>query len=188
MGLPSREEAWLLLNEYTENPNLVKHAIAVEASMRAYAQKFGEDVEKWGLVGLIHDFDYDRFPEEHPMKGAEILESKNYPEDVVYAIRSHADFTNVPRQSTLDKTLFAVDELCGLITAATLVRPGKKVAELPVKSVKKKMKDKAFARSVNREDIRQGVDELGVDLGQHIEFVISAMAGVAAKLGLEGSD
>ncbi len=188
MGLPSREEAWHLLNEYTENPNLVKHAIAVEASMRAYAEKFGEDTEKWGIVGLLHDFDYDRFPEEHPLKGVEILESMNYPEDVVYAIRSHANFTNAPRRSALDKTLFAVDELSGLIVAATLVRPGKKVAELPVKSVKKKMKDKAFARSVNREDIRQGADELGLDLGQHIEFVISAMAGVAGQLGLEGSD
>ena len=188
MGLPCREEAWHLLNEYTENPNLVKHAIAVEASMRAYAEKFGEDTEEWGIVGLLHDFDYDRFPEEHPLKGVEILESMNYPEDVVYAIRSHANFTNAPRRSALDKTLFAVDELSGLIVAATLVRPGKKVAELPVKSVKKKMKDKAFARSVNREDIRQGADELGLDLGQHIEFVISAMAGVAGQLGLEGSD
>jgi len=176
------------LNEHTKNPNLVKHAIAVEASMRAYAEEFGEDQEKWGIVGLLHDFDYDRFPEEHPLKGAEILQSKNYPEDVVHAIRAHANFTNVPRLSKMDKTLFAVDELCGLITAATLVRPGKKVSELPVKSVKKRMKDKAFARSVNRDDIRQGVEELGVDLGQHIAFVISAMASVADKLELDGSD
>lgn len=184
----SRESAWKLLNEYTENPNLVKHALAVEAAMRAYAEKYGEDVERWGVVGLIHDFDYDRFPDEHPSKGAQILEAEGYPPDMIRAILSHANFTGVPRESLMDRTLFAVDELCGMITAATLVRPGKKLSDLPVKSVKKKLKDKAFAKTVSREDISQGAEELGVELSEHIGFVISAMAKVAEELGLAGEE
>lgn len=184
----SRESAWKLLNEYTENPNLVKHALAVEAAMRSYAEKYGEDVERWGVVGLIHDFDYDRFPDEHPSKGAQILEAEGYPPDMIRAILSHANFTGVPRESLMDRTLFAVDELCGMITAATLVRPGKKLSDLPVKSVKKKLKDKAFAKTVSREDISQGAEELGVELSEHIGFVISAMAKVAEELGLAGEE
>lgn len=182
----SRETAWELLTEYTENPNLVKHAIAVEASMRAYAEKFGQDVEKWGIVGLIHDFEYEKYPDEHPVKGAKILEERGFPTDIIHAVLSHATFTGVSRDCLMDRTLFAVDELCGLITAATLVRPGKMLADLPVKSVKKKMKDKAFARTVSREDIRLGAQELGVELGEHIGFVIAAMAKVADQLGLSG--
>lgn len=186
----SREGAWDLLNEYTKNPNLIKHALAVEAAMRTYARKFGEDEERWGMVGLLHDFDYDLYPDprDHPAVGARILEEKGYPEDMVYAVKAHANHMNLPRKSLMDKTLFAVDELSGLITAATLVRPGKKVAELPVKSVKKRMKDKAFARSVNRDDIRSGAEELGVDLGEHIALVIQSMAGIASELELDGED
>ena len=149
--------------------------------MRAYARKLGEDEEKWGMVGLLHDFDYEQHlnPEEHPMVGSRILQEKGYPADVIYAIKSHAQYLELPRRSALDKTLFAVDELCGFVTAVALVRPGKKVGEVPVTSVKKKMKDKAFARSVNREEIRQGASDLGVDLDEHIAFVIGAMASCA---------
>jgi len=186
--LPTREQAWELLTEYTKNPNLVKHALAVEAAMKAYAAKFGENEHRWGLVGLLHDFDYEQNPDpkDHPLVGARILEELGYPEDIIYAIKSHAEYLGVPRQSPMDKALFAVDELCGLVTAVTLVRPGKKVAEVPVKSVKKKMKDKAFARSVNRDDIRTGAEELEMELGEHIAFVVQAMAGIAAELGLDG--
>jgi putative nucleotidyltransferase with HDIG domain len=186
--LPTREQAWELLTEYTKNPNLRKHALAVEAAMKAYAAKFGEDEHRWGLVGLLHDFDYEQNPDpkDHPLVGARILEEQGYPEDIIYAIKSHAEYLGVPRRSPMDKALFAVDELCGLITAVTLVRPGKKVAEVPVKSVKKKMKDKAFARSVNRDDIRIGAEELGEDLGDHIAFVVQALAGIAEDLGLDG--
>jgi putative nucleotidyltransferase with HDIG domain len=156
--------------------------------MKAYAAKFGEDEHRWGLVGLLHDFDYEQNPDpkDHPLVGARILEEQGYPEDIIYAIKSHAEYLGVPRRSPMDKALFAVDELCGLITAVTLVRPGKKVAEVPVKSVKKKMKDKAFARSVNRDDIRIGAEELGEDLGDHIAFVVQALAGIAEDLGLDG--
>ncbi len=186
--LPSRDDAWTLLNEYTSNESLIKHALSVEAAMRAYARKFGESEERWGIVGLLHDFDYERNPEpeHHPMVGARILEQEGYPDDITYAIKSHATYLNLPRNRLMDRTLFAVDELCGLITAATLVRPGRRVAELPVKSVKKKMKDKAFARSVNRDDIRLGVSELGVPLDEHIGNVIAAMATIAEVLGLDG--
>lgn len=186
--LPIREDAWALLNEYTSSQSLIKHALAVEAAMRAYARKFGEDEERWGIVGLLHDFDYERNPdpEHHPMVGARILEQKGYPEDIIYTIKSHATYLNLPRASPMDRSLFAVDELCGLITAATLVRPGRRVAELPVRSVKKKMKDKAFARSINRNDIRLGVSELGVALDEHIGNVIVAMTTVAEELGLNG--
>jgi len=184
----NREAAWKLLAEFTQNDSLIKHALAVEAAMRAYAEKFGEDPEKWGVVGLIHDFDYERYPTaaDHPRVGAGILEERGWPPDVIYAVKSHAQHMNLPRERPIEKTLFAVDELCGFITAATLVRPGKKVAELPVSSVKKKLKDKAFARSVNREEIYAGATALGVDLDEHIAFVIAAMARAADRLGLAG--
>lgn len=184
----NRQVAWQLLTEFTQNDSLIKHALAVEAAMRAYAEKFSEDPEKWGFVGLIHDFDYERYPDpaDHPRVGAGILEERGFPPDIIYAVKSHAQHMNVPRERPIEKTLFAVDELCGFITAATLVRPGKKVAELPVSSVKKKLKDKAFARSVNREEIYEGAAALGVDLDEHIAFVIAAMARVADRLGLAG--
>lgn len=184
----TRAEAWKLLCEYTDNPNLIKHALAVEAVMAAYARKFGEDEHKWGIVGLLHDFDYDRYPQEHPYKGKEILMEEGYPEDVIHAIQSHAAFTGVPRSNLMDKALFAVDELCGFIVAVTLVRPGKNLSEVPSKSVKKKLKDKAFARNVSRDDIRLGAQELDVELTEHIEFVIAAMAEVADGLGLAGEE
>ncbi len=184
--VPKRRKAWELLNEYTRSKGLIKHALAVEAAMRAYARKFGEDEEKWGIVGLLHDFDYDQFPkpENHPLVGSHILRKRGYPEDVIYAIKSHAEYLNLPRKSLMDRTLFAVDELCGFIVAVTLVRPGKQVAAVPVRSVRKKLKDKAFARAVKREGIRQGQAELGVALDEHITFVIQAMAEVGEKLGL----
>ncbi len=182
----NRDEAWKLLKEYTKSESLIKHALAVEAAMRAYARKFGEDEEKWGITGLLHDFDYEKYPDmkEHALKGAEILAEKGYPEDVVHAVKAHNEYHGVPRESLLDKTLFAVDELCGFITAVTLVRPSKKLEEVKVKSVKKKLKDKSFARQVNRDEIRQGAEELGVDLDEHIAFVIEALKPVAHELGL----
>ena len=156
--------------------------------MIGYAGKFGEDEEDWGICGLLHDFDYERWPNppEHPLKGSEILAEHGYPEDVIYAIKSHADYLDLPRRSLMDKTLYAVDELCGFLVAVALVRPGKRIADVPVKSVKKKLKDKAFARSVSREDIRNGCEDLGVELSDHIQFVVDAMALVAAELGLAG--
>ncbi|MCP4401968.1 MAG: HDIG domain-containing protein [bacterium] len=184
-----REEAYKLLTEYTKSDSLIKHAFAVEAIMRAYARKFGEDEETWGIVGLLHDFDYEQYPNppDHPLKGAAILEEKGYPEDVIYAIKTHADYLELPRNSLMDKSLFAVDELSGLLTAAALVQPQKTIHTVKLKSVKKKLKDKAFARSVNRDDIRKGVEELGVELGEHITFCIKAMQEVAADLGLDAS-
>ncbi len=184
----SRDDAWRLLGRYTKSQSLRRHAMAVEAAMRNYARKFGDDEEKWGIVGLLHDFDYEQNPdpEDHPLVGVRILEEEGYPEEIIYAIKSHAEYLNLPRQSPMDKTLFAVDELCGFLTAAALVRPGKRIAELPVKSVKKKLKDKAFARSVRREDIRQGAADLGVELDEHIQTVIQAMSEIAADLGLAG--
>jgi len=182
----NREQAWKLLNEYTKKDNLIKHALAVEAAMRAYAKKFNEDEDVWGTVGLLHDFDYERFPtaEEHPYKGAEILREKGVDESWVKAILGHADYTGVQRDTLMAKTLFAVDELTGMITAATLVRPSKKIEDLKVKSVKKKLKDKSFAASVNRDDIKKGAEELGVDLSDHIQFVIDAMKSCSDDLGL----
>ncbi len=182
----TRDEAYQLLTEYTKKENLIKHALAVEAAMRAYARKFGEDEEAWGVVGLLHDFDYEMYPslEDHPFKGAEILRQKGFPEEWVEAILGHAEHTGVPRKTLMAKTLFAVDELCGFITAVALVRPDKKLESVKVKSVKKKLKDKAFARQVSREDIRKGAEELGVDLDEHIAFVLEAMKGIAPKLGL----
>jgi putative nucleotidyltransferase with HDIG domain len=167
--------------------------LSVEAAMRAYAAKFGEDEERWGLAGLLHDFDYERFPneshsptEEHPAAGVRILEEKGYPDDVLQAILGHAHYTNVARESKMAKTLFAVDELTGLITATALVRPSKSVHEVDARSVRKKMKDKAFARGVNRDDVINGAADLGVDLDEHIAFVIAAMQSRAAELGLSG--
>lgn len=182
----TRDEAWKLLNEYTKKEGLIKHALAVESAVRAYAKKFDEDEEIWGVVGLIHDFDYEMYPskEEHPYKGSEILEKMGFPEEFRRAILSHASYTGVPRETLLAKTLFAVDELVGFITAVALVRPSKKVEDVKIKSVKKKFKDKAFAASVSREDIRQGTEELGVDMDEHIQLCIDAMSSIADKLGL----
>lgn len=189
----SRPAAWGLLLEFTQSESLRKHALAVEACMRACAIKFGSgspgEVELWGLVGLIHDFDYEKNPtaEEHPYKGNEILRERGYSEEVRRAILSHAEYTGVPRVSPMEKALFACDELAGFITACALVKPGKSLAEVEAKSVRKKMKDKAFARSVNRDDIATGAAELGVDLEDHIAFCIEAMKGIAGDLGLAGS-
>jgi len=192
--LPSRADTLALAHQYTASESLRKHMLAVEAAMRAYAAKFGEDEERWGLAGLIHDFDYERFPnsahsptEEHPSEGVRILRAKGYPEDILEAILGHAHYTNTPRESRMAKTLFAVDELTGLITATALVRPTKSVHEIDAKSVRKKMKDKAFARGVSREDVINGAEELGVDLDEHINFVIAAMQARSADLGLSGS-
>ncbi|MCA9753914.1 MAG: HDIG domain-containing protein [Gemmatimonadetes bacterium] len=188
MSIPTREEAWAILTEYTQSDALLKHALSVEAAMRAYASRAGADPELWGVTGLLHDFDYERYPslEDHPFRGSEILAERGVSEEIRAAILGHGNHTGVARETPMARTLFAVDELCGFLTACALVRPGKRVADVPVKSVKKKMKDKAFARGVNRDDIRQGAEELGVDLDAHIEFVRDALAGVAAELGLEG--
>jgi putative nucleotidyltransferase with HDIG domain len=184
-----RQAAWELLCEYTKNENLRKHALAVEACIRAYARKFGEDEAKWGVVGLIHDFDYEVHPNapDHPLKGSEILKEKGYPEEIRRAILGHADYTSVPRDTPLAKVLFASDELAGFITACSLVRPDK-LATLEAKSVRKRMKDKAFARAVSREDIIKGAEELGVPLDEHITFCIEAMRGIAGQLGLAPSE
>lgn len=181
----NRDDALALLTEYTKNDALLKHMYAVEAAMRAYARKMGGDEETWAIVGLLHDFDYERYPTapDHPMKGSEVLRSKGYPEDVIRAILGHAPYTGIPRDSQMAKVLYACDELCGFIMACSLVRPNK-IADLEVSSVKKKMKDKAFARNVSREDITQGCAELGVPLDDHIRFVIDAMKTVAPAIGL----
>jgi putative nucleotidyltransferase with HDIG domain len=191
--LPTRDDALALMHEYTQSDSLRKHMLSVEAAMRAYADKNGEDVERWGLAGLIHDFDYERFPndahsptEEHPSEGVRILRERGWPEDILEAIMGHALYTDTPRVTPMAKTLFAVDELTGLITATALVRPSKSVHEVEAKSVRKKMKDKAFARGVSREDVIQGAEALGVDLDEHIAFVIGAMQRSAKELGLEG--
>jgi putative nucleotidyltransferase with HDIG domain len=186
---PKRTDAWELLTEFTDNPSLIKHALAVEAAMRAYALRFGEDEEMWGVIGLIHDFDYQQNPTEetHLHVGTRILRERGWPEDWILTVASHADYMGVPRETMVAKTLFAVDELTGFLTACALVRPDKSVAEVRVKSVKKKLKDKAFARGVNREDVRRGVEELGVELGEHIEFVRDAMATIADQLELPPS-
>jgi putative nucleotidyltransferase with HDIG domain len=185
-----RSQAWALLCEYTQSESLRKHMLAVEACMRAYARKFGEDENKWGITGLLHDFDYEKYPTpaEHPFVGNKILEERGYPEDVRRAILSHADYSGVKRESRMEKTLYACDEVSGFITASALVKPNKSLAEVEAKSVRKKMKDKAFARSVNRDDITNGAADLGVDLEEHIAFCIEAMKGIAAELGLAGSN
>lgn len=187
-GLPSREEALALLREYTAKPGLIKHALAVEAVMRAYAARHGEDEHAWGLVGLLHDFDYERWPtaEDHPYRGAEILEGKGYPEWFRRAVMSHAAYTGITRESLLEKTLFACDELCGFLTACALVTPAKSLHDVKIKSVRKKMKSKAFAAQVSREDIIGGAEALGTELNEHIAFVLEALRGVAPELGLEG--
>lgn len=184
----NRESAWGLLCEYTPSESLRKHAKAVEACMRAYARKFGEDEEKWGLSGLIHDFDYERWPsaEDHPFRGNEILGQLGWPDDIRRAVMSHADYSGVTRETKMEKTLYACDELAGLITAATLVKPNKSLAEVDAPSIRRKMKDKAFARSVNRQDIINGAADLGVDLDEHITFCIEAMKAIAGELGLAG--
>jgi predicted hydrolase (HD superfamily) len=190
---PSRAETLALMQEYTASESLRKHMLAVEGAMRAYAQKFGEDEERWGTTGLVHDFDYERFPnnahsatDEHPSEGVRVLRGKGYPEDILQAILGHAHYTNTPRESKMAKTLFAVDELTGLITATALVRPTKSVHEVDARSVRKKMKDKAFARGVSREDVVNGANELGVELDEHISFVIASMQARSADLGLSG--
>ena len=182
----NRSEAFDLLTEYTKKDGLIKHALAVEAVMGEYARKFGEDEESWRIVGLLHDFDYERYPDakNHPFKGAEILRQKGVPEEWVQAILGHADYSGVKRESRIAKALFAVDELTGFIVAVALVRPTKKIDEVNVKSVKKKMKDRAFAASVSREDILRGADELGVLLDEHIGFVLEGMNRISDSLGL----
>jgi putative nucleotidyltransferase with HDIG domain len=184
-----RNQAWSLLCEYTQSESLRKHMLAVEACMRAYARKFGEDENKWGITGLLHDFDYEKYPTpaEHPFVGNKILEERGYPEDVRRAILSHADYSGVKRESKMEKTLYACDEVSGFITASALVKPNKSLAEVEAKSVRKKMKDKAFARSVNRDDIINGAADLGVDLEEHIAFCIEAMKEIAGELGLAGT-
>ena len=192
--LPSRTDALALMESWTASESLRKHMLAVEGAMLAYAVKFGEDEARWGLAGLMHDFDYERFPndahaadQEHPSEGVRALRALGYPEDVLQAILGHADYTGVKRETRMARTLFAVDELTGLITAAALVRPSRSVLDLEVSSVKKKMKDKAFARGVSREDVINGAAELGVELDAHIAFVIEAMRSRASVLGLAGS-
>jgi len=184
-----RNQAWDLLCEYTQSESLRKHMLAVEACMRAYARKFGEDENKWGITGLLHDFDYEKYPTpaEHPFVGNKILEERGYPEEMRRAILSHADYSGVKRESRMEKTLYACDEIAGFITASALVKPNKSLAEVEARSVRKKMKDKAFARSVNRDDIINGAADLGVDLEEHIAFCIEAMKGIAGELGLAGS-
>jgi len=182
----TRDDAWKLLTQYTKKDGLIKHALAVEAIMRAYAQKFGADEDLWSVIGLIHDFDYEMYPtaENHPYRGAEILEKMGFSEEYRRAIMSHAEYTGVPRETLLAKTLFAVDELAGFITAVALVRPSKKIADVEVSSVKKKFKDKAFAASVSREDIKKGIAELGANEDEHIQLCIDAMKSIANELGL----
>ncbi|MFZ5916118.1 MAG: HDIG domain-containing metalloprotein [Chloroflexota bacterium] len=183
-----RQQAWNLLCEFTQSENLRKHALAVEAAMRAYARLFDADEEQWGVVGLIHDFDYERYPtaQDHPFKGAEILRQRGWPEEIVRAVLSHARYAGVTRDTPLEKTLFAVDELTGLISAVALVRPSKSIHDVTVKSVKKKWKDRAFAAGVDREDVEQGAADLGVELGEHIGVVLNAMQAIADELGLAG--
>ncbi|HEX4949673.1 MAG TPA: HD domain-containing protein [Blastocatellia bacterium] len=187
--LPSRHEAWELLCEWTLSESLRKHARAVEHAMQTYAKKYNEDEARWGLVGLLHDFDYERYPDQrHPQLGSEILREKGYPEDVIRAILSHADYTGVTRESLLEHALFATDELCGFLTACALVRPDKSFDNLEVSSVKKKIKDKAFARTVNRNDLWQGAEELGVNFDEHCTFVIAALREIQEEIGLKKSE
>jgi putative nucleotidyltransferase with HDIG domain len=189
--MPNRDDAWKLLGEYTQSENLRKHALAVEACVRAYARKQSADEELWGVTALLHDFDYERWPnaehhatQEHPAEGSKILRQHGYPEETIQAILAHASYTGVSRVSPLDHTLFACDELAGFITACALVRPSKSVRDLEASSVKKRLKDKAFARGVSREDVLKGAEELGVPLEEHIAFCIEAMRGAADSLGL----
>jgi predicted hydrolase (HD superfamily) len=185
----TRDAAWRLLTEYTKSDSLLKHALAVEAAVRGYARKFNESEHEWAIVGLLHDFDYERWPtpSDHPFRGCEILEAQGYPDWVRRAILSHADYSGVPRETLLEKTLFACDEMAGFVTAATLVRPSKSVLDLEASSVIKRMKDKAFARAVKREDLRAGAELLGLPLDEHIGNVIAFMREQADALGLRGT-
>jgi putative nucleotidyltransferase with HDIG domain len=185
----NRDDAWNILCEHTKTEPLRKHAVAVEAAMRAYAGKFGGDEERWAIVGLLHDFDFEMHPnsEEHPIKGAEILRERGVPEDIVYAVLCHADYLGLDRRTPMDRAIYAVDELTGFITAVALVRPSKSIDEVDVAAVRKKMKDKGFARAINREDITKGADQLGVDLDEHIAFVIESLKPVASELGVAGA-
>jgi putative nucleotidyltransferase with HDIG domain len=192
--MPSREDAWQLLSQYTQSESLRKHALAVEACMRAYAQKLHHDEELWGMAGLLHDFDYERWPNDehhaergHPYEGSKILRENGYPEDLIYAILGHADYCGVARTSLMDHALFACDELSGFLTACALVKPSKSIHDVEAASVKKKLKDKAFARGVSREDVYKGAEELGVSIEEHIAYCIEAMRSVAPALGLSGS-
>lgn len=192
--MPTREDAWKLLCEYTESESLRKHMLAVEACVRAYARKNGVDEETWGMAALLHDFDYERWPNHehaadsgHPAEGAKILREKGYSEEIIRAILSHADYSGVTRESALEHTLFACDELAGFITACSYVRPSKSVLDLEADSVKRRLKDKAFARGVNRDDVRKGAEELGVPIEEHIAFCIQAMRAEADALGLRGN-
>ena len=185
----TRDAAWQLLTEYTKSDSLLKHAMGVEAAVRGYARSFRENEDEWGIVALLHDFDYERWPslDDHPFRGCEILREKGYPEWVTRAILSHAEYSGVPRESRLEKTLWACDEMAGFVTAASLVRPSKSVLDLEPASVMKRMKDKAFARGVKREDLRRGADELGLPLEQHVANVITFMRERADALGLRGT-
>jgi len=185
----NRNDAWQLLTEYTKGDSLLKHALAVEAAVRGYARTFAENEDDWGVVGLLHDFDYERWPSahDHPFRGAEILRAKGYPDWVIRAILSHADYSGVTRESALEKTLFACDELAGFVTAASLVRPSKSILDLEARSVVKRMKDKAFARAVKREDLRTGAELLGLSLDEHVSNVITFMRESADVLGLRGT-
>jgi putative nucleotidyltransferase with HDIG domain len=191
-ALPTRDDAWNLLCEYTQNESLRKHALAVEACVRAYARKTGADEQLWSLTALLHDFDYERWPNdahssaaEHPAGGSAILRERGYPEELIRAILSHADYCGIPRQTPLEHTLFACDEIAGFLTACALVKPSKSIFEVEPDSVKRKLKDKAFARGVNREDVRKGAEELGLPIEEHIAFCIAAMRAAADALGLE---
>ena len=191
--MPKRDDAWKLLCEYTQSESLRKHALAVEACVRAYARKAGADDELWGVAALLHDFDYERWPnaahhptQEHPYEGSKILRERGYPEEMITAILGHADYSGVPRTTQLDHTLFACDELSGFLTACALIKPSKSIHEVETASVKKKLKDKAFARGVNRDDVYKGTEELGVSLDDHIAFCIDAMRAIASELGLNG--
>jgi len=185
----NRYEAYNIVTEYVKNPNLIKHMLAVEAAMCFYARKFGEDEEKWAVTGLLHDFDWEIHPtmEEHPVAGEPILREKGVPEEIIHAVLSHANHTGVPRETLMEKALFACDEVTGLITAVALVRPSKALYDLKAKSVKKKWKDKSFAAGANREEMEQGAEELGIDLWEHVSNVIEAMNLIADDLDLAGS-
>jgi putative nucleotidyltransferase with HDIG domain len=191
--MPNREDSWKLLCEYTQSESLRKHALAVEACVRAYARKLGADEELWGLAALLHDFDYERWPnadhhptQEHPYEGSKILRERGYSEEMITAILGHADYSGVPRVSPLDHTLFACDELSGFLTACALIKPSKSIHEVETASVKKKLKDKAFARGVNRQDVYKGAEEIGIPLDDHIAFCIAALRAIASELGLAG--
>jgi len=184
-----RSEAWDILCEYTKKEALRKHALAVEAAMKAYARKYEGDEENWGIVGLLHDFDFEIHPnpEEHPVKGAKILGERAVPEEIVYAVLCHADYLGMDRKTPMDRAIYAVDELTGFVIAVALVRPSKSIEEVNVAAVRKKMKDKGFARAVNREDITRGAEIMDVDLDEHIAFVIESLKPVAAELGIAGA-